>query len=229
MKNSLTKISYLFATVALLAACGGGGDNTTPPAPPSPPGTTGGTTGGTAGTTNNPPAAQGTCAQAYVNNVLTFVVPRGQSCSTEIPGVNPGVLNTFACTSQGAISQTGGLSAGSGVITFSEAKVQCTSAYVGAYAGTYTGADAGSFNVTINNFGVVSGQLASQNSGGAQYPVNGQVASNGALSATATAGTAGSANYTGTITPTGGVSGTWQYVSPLNGSGTFSGQRSAAQ
>jgi hypothetical protein len=221
MKKSIAKISFLFSAALLVAACGGGGGDAPTPAPP--------TTGTPAPAAPTPILAQGACAQAYVSNILTFVVPRGQSCSTEVPGLNPGSLNTFTCTTQGVISQTSGPTAGTGVLTFTEASVQCASAYIGAYAGSFAGADSGSFSVNVNDFGIVSGNLTSRNSNNAQFPVAGQVSNGGAFSATATAGTAGAAVYTGTINVAGAVTGTWQYQSPRSGSGTFAGQRAAAQ
>lgn len=100
------------------------------------------------------------------------------------------------------------------------------SPFAGTYSGSYTGVEIGTFNVTINNLGVVSGQTVSTTFGGAVSAVSGNIAANGTLALTATSGTAGAASFTGSITSTGAVSGTWQYAGGgLTGGGTFSGQR----
>ncbi|HJU70888.1 MAG TPA: DUF4214 domain-containing protein [Paucimonas sp.] len=93
----------------------------------------------------------------------------------------------------------------------------------GAYSGTYGGYDNGTFSVTIDDNGIVSGMVHSNYDGG-NYNVTGAVGSNGSISMS-TAGTAGSAVFTGSIdVNTGVINGDWHYFGSAYG-GTFSGHR----
>lgn len=98
--------------------------------------------------------------------------------------------------------------------------------FAGNYSGTYTGEETGTFAVTIDNTGVVSGTATSTTYAGLVSEVSGTVSDSGAVSLTATSGTAGGATFSGSVTAAGNVSGTWQYVGSLaNAGNTFSGQR----
>lgn len=92
--------------------------------------------------------------------------------------------------------------------------------FAGNYLGNYIGSEVGTFNVNINNAGVISGTGRSITYN-LTVPVTGTVGANGAV-ALSTAGTAGSATFSGSISPTGALTGTWIGAT---GSGTFTGQR----
>jgi Carboxypeptidase regulatory-like domain len=99
-------------------------------------------------------------------------------------------------------------------------------AFAGNYTGNFSGAEVGTFSVTVNTAGQVTGRSVSTTFNGLISAVTGSVGSDGAVSLTATSGTAGAASFTGTISATGAVNGTWRYTSGgLLGGGAFTGQR----
>ncbi len=100
------------------------------------------------------------------------------------------------------------------------------SPFAGNYTGSFTGVEVGTFSVTINAQGAVTGSAVSTTYNGLVSAVSGNVQGNGALSLTAS-GSAGAANFSGSISSAGAISGTWQYASGsgLTGGGTFTGAR----
>jgi hypothetical protein len=95
--------------------------------------------------------------------------------------------------------------------------------FAGIYTGTYAGAEYGTFIVTVDPFGQISGSVNSTTYP-LVYSVTGNLGATGTVSLLAT-GQAGSARFQGTALGAGRVSGTWMYTSGSGGSGTFSGQR----
>jgi hypothetical protein len=98
--------------------------------------------------------------------------------------------------------------------------------FAGSYTGIYGGAETGTFNVTVNSAGVVSGSNFSQTYN-QTFAVSGAIGANGSVALTAS-GSAGSARFTGSISAAGVVSGTWVYATGLTGGGTFVGTRVVA-
>lgn len=94
--------------------------------------------------------------------------------------------------------------------------------FAGNYTGTFGGAEVGTFSVTIDAAGLVTGSTFSQTFNQA-FPVRGVITNNGSISLTAS-GSAGSAQFQGTVNAAGTLSGTWNYLQSTVG-GTFTGQR----
>jgi len=92
----------------------------------------------------------------------------------------------------------------------------------GNFTGTFGGADQGSFAVTVDANGIVSGTGMSRATG--QFGISGQVDAAGNLSLV-TQGTAGGATFNGRINPNGNINGLWRFMNGANG-GTFGGRRS---
>ena len=89
--------------------------------------------------------------------------------------------------------------------------------FIGNYSGTYTGTSAGSFSLSVDAAGAVTG--TGQTGTSASYAITGTVLSKGAITFTAPDGTA----FTGTVAPdTGALTGTWTLATPA-GSGAFTG------
>ena len=97
-----------------------------------------------------------------------------------------------------------------------------TADYAGNYRGTFTGDEVGTFNVTINSSGVITGSGFS-NTFQVGFPASGTASASGSVAINAAAGTAGAATFIGAINAaTGAVSGTWTRP---GANGTFTGQR----
>lgn len=92
--------------------------------------------------------------------------------------------------------------------------------YAGRYRGTFGGFEAGTFDVTIDTAGGLSGSGFS-NTLAQNFAVSGQVGSTGG--ANFASGGAGAATFNGSIATSGVFSGAWTI--PGAGSGTFTGQR----
>jgi hypothetical protein len=117
------------------------------------------------------------------------------------------------------------------VVTDAEARDHLTTTMLnllaGTYSGTYTGADAGTWTVTIDSLGNISGSGFSTTT---QVPFEaiGFIGPNGDMSVSAT-GEAGGATYEGIIDIAAGItSGTWRFFDN-SGGGTFSGHKMAAE
>jgi hypothetical protein len=113
------------------------------------------------------------------------------------------------------------------VVTEAEALTHLSSTmlnlFAGSYSGTHTGADAGTWTVTIDGSGNISGSGFSTTS---QVPfgIIGFIGPNGDMSVAAT-GEAGGATYSGIIdVATGSITGTWRFFDN-SGGGTFSGHK----
>ena len=112
------------------------------------------------------------------------------------------------------------------VVTATEAQTHLTNTilnlFAGIYSGTYSGADSGTWEVTIDGSGNITGSGKSNSQ--ILFGITGSVNANGNMALTAS-GAAGEATYSGTLDVTTGiVSGTWQFVPPPGG-GTFSGNK----
>jgi hypothetical protein len=97
-------------------------------------------------------------------------------------------------------------------------------AFAGSYSGTYTGAENGTFLVSANNLGVITGSVFSTTFN-QTFPVTGQVSNTGGITLS-TGGTAGSAQFNGSVNASGAISGVWRYVGNAVNDGTFAGNRS---
>lgn len=136
-------------------------------------------------------------------------------CTTATPGTsNIIVLPTTTFTTTASVSV--------GTPTVSTTVANNTASFAGVYSGTFSGAEVGTFNVTIDSAGLVSGTGFSQTYN-LTVGVRGQISANGSVALTAT-GSAGSATYSGSIDSAGVISGTWVYVGGSTG-GTFTGNR----
>ncbi|HSV55395.1 MAG TPA: hypothetical protein VLJ57_24945 [Burkholderiaceae bacterium] len=93
-------------------------------------------------------------------------------------------------------------------------------AYAGTYTGTFAGDDQGTFTVTINSSGFISGTATSQTFG--TESITGQVASGGSANFGGSSSSDGT--FSGSISPEGVFSGTWSDVE-VNHNGTFIGTR----
>lgn len=93
--------------------------------------------------------------------------------------------------------------------------------FAGAWSGTYTGDDAGTFQVTINSQGSISGNGASSLTG-ESFTLSGSVDNSGDFSASI-GSTSSGASFNGSISGS-SMSGTWQ--NPIfDESGTFTGNK----
>jgi hypothetical protein len=137
-----------------------------------------------------------------------------------IPSLAPGEVRQLACI---VVTNP---PASSTIVVTPPSSLFTTSAgsFAGSYSGTYSGAETGTFAVTVNSLGQVSGTATSTTYAGLVFTVTGNVGGSGAVSLSAS-GQVGSASFVGTITGAGSVSGTWTYTSGLSGNGIFSGQR----
>jgi hypothetical protein len=97
-----------------------------------------------------------------------------------------------------------------------------TASFAAEYRGTYSGAETGTFAVSVNATGVISGTVTSQTFN-QTLPVTGTVSNSGGVTIT-TGGSAGSARFSGSINANGIISGTWNYIGVTTG-GTFTGTR----
>ena len=89
--------------------------------------------------------------------------------------------------------------------------------FAGKYEGTFSGDDTGTWEITIDNQGFITGTSVSDGFG--PDPISGQIGSSGQASLS---GTSGSSTFTGIFQTDGIVSGTWQ---DDDGEGVFSGSR----
>lgn len=98
-------------------------------------------------------------------------------------------------------------------------------AYAGDYSGTFSGAESGTWAVSIDAEGGISGTGSSTTFGA--FTVSGTVDGSGDVDfSAASGGVAGAALFSGTINAqTGAVSGTWRYGGSSGNDGTFTGQR----
>jgi hypothetical protein len=113
------------------------------------------------------------------------------------------------------------------VVTNSEAQVHLTETILnllaGTYQGMYGGDEIGTWTVTIDGSGNITGSGYSTTYQ-FTFGVTGSVNANGSMSLSAS-GSAGSATFNGTVDVANGrVTGNWQYVPPPGG-GTFSGNK----
>lgn len=152
--------------------------------------------------------------------------------SVAIPALTPGEVRQLPCTTATPATTnavvvpttifTTTASVSVGTPTVSTTVANNTASFAGVYSGTYGGAEVGTFNVTINSAGLVSGTGFSQTYN-LTVAVRGQISANGSVALTAT-GSAGSATYSGSINSAGVISGTWVYAGGSTG-GTFTGNR----
>ncbi|KAF0811533.1 hypothetical protein IGB42_03990 [Andreprevotia sp. IGB-42] len=99
----------------------------------------------------------------------------------------------------------------------------------GTYRGSYTGADVGSFLVSVDKQGRLTGTVTS-NTAGNDFPASGQISPAGAVKLSApTQGFAQDSIFTatGNTTVTCAISGGWHFVG-AQGSGSFTGQKDGA-
>jgi hypothetical protein len=113
------------------------------------------------------------------------------------------------------------------VVTDLEAQVHLTETilnlFAGTYQGTYDGDEKGTWTVTIDGSGNITGSGFSTTYQ-FTFGVTGSVNANGSMSLAAS-GSAGSAAFNGTVdVAVGKVTGNWQYVPPPGG-GTFDGEK----
>jgi hypothetical protein len=118
---------------------------------------------------------------------------------------------------------SGGGSAGAGSQPPASPSQPAGSAYAGFYTGSYGGDDAGSFSLTVDAAGVISGVGVSSSQGGA-FAITGVVGPTGSVGF-GTAGGDVSASYQGTIDASGALTGTWAANPPASAAGNFSGHR----
>ena len=102
-------------------------------------------------------------------------------------------------------------------------KTEIPSEYVASYAGTFTGDLSGTWEMTADKFGQISGKF---NDGTTDYPASGTLGSDGKLSGEMTVAAYGvKIAFTGTINKsTGKVDGTWEN-STIHKNGTFTGNK----
>lgn len=101
---------------------------------------------------------------------------------------------------------------------FSGSKQSVANSFAGNHSGTYSGGDTGTWQITANTSGVISGTSTS-NAGGA-CTISGIMGSNGSVTLTS-GGTSCGSSFTGSYSPvSGAITGTW---SDTVISGTFSG------
>jgi Carboxypeptidase regulatory-like domain len=170
---------------------------------------------------------------------LYSTVTPASFATVTIPALAPGEVRQLPCSTATAVVSTGNnvinlptgvfippVPGGTGPANPTPTTPAAgTASFAGIYTGTYGGAEVGTFNVSVSNAGVITGQATSTTFQGLVSSVSGQVSGSGGVTLNATAGTAGSARFIGSITATGALSGTWVYVGTTSG-GTFSGQRS---
>ncbi|NOY84091.1 MAG: hypothetical protein GXO96_04590, partial [Nitrospirae bacterium] len=94
--------------------------------------------------------------------------------------------------------------------------------FSGTYRGTFSGDDTGTWEITINGLGIISGVSVSDEFG--SDPISGNIGSDGQASLS---GTVGSSTFSGIFSVEGTVSGTW--MDDDGESGVFSGSRVAAE
>lgn len=90
--------------------------------------------------------------------------------------------------------------------------------FAGSYRGTFSGDDTGTWEITINALGMISGVSVSDGFG--SDPISGSIGSDGQASLS---GTVGSSTFSGIFSVEGTVSGTW--MDDDGESGAFSGER----
>jgi len=94
--------------------------------------------------------------------------------------------------------------------------------FAGIYNGSFSGDDTGTWRVTIDNKGIISGVSVSDTSG--SETVSGSISSNGQ---SVINGTSGTSVFSGSFTRSGNVSGTW--LDDDGSSGTFTGALATIQ
>ncbi|VAX25754.1 hypothetical protein MNBD_NITROSPIRAE01-297, partial [hydrothermal vent metagenome] len=94
--------------------------------------------------------------------------------------------------------------------------------FSGTYRGTFSGDDTGTWDITINALGIISGVSVSDEF--VSDPISGNIGSDGQASLS---GTVGSSTFSGIFSVEGTVSGTW--MDDDGESGIFSGSRVAAE
>lgn len=148
---------------------------------------------------------------AAKGKIMSFTIP------TAVYVADSSILATFAAITAATSAGAHGLV--SDVNAQAHLRTALLARFVGNYAGTFTGTSAGSFNLSVDAAGAVTG--TGQTGTGASYAITGTVLSKGTITFTAPDGTA----FTGTVAPdTGALTGTWTLATPA-GSGAFTGGR----
>lgn len=148
---------------------------------------------------------------AAKNKVLTF------TNTTETFTTDSGIAQTFktltAATSAGEHAMVTDVNAKAHL------KVTLLARFIGKYDGTYTGGASGSFSITADSAGALTG--AARPNATDSIAITGTVASNGTVTFTSAAGM----TFTGKIVPdTGALSGTWT-VTGSSSTGSFTGKK----